>query len=239
LEVNARLRLFKDAITWGQLQLYQRNPNLLESKLFIDQLLVWSNEFENLSLSSVEFNYEHPSFRMKIHGAAHVLSNYIYYDAARRPVQLDRTVEILQVSGSKELSLGPIGVLGHLMLQEYDANEIALPNVVFNGQLFYTGRMFRKNLLVRTGIDILITSSYTGVSYFPVTGQFYFSDVFEIPQYPALDIFFSMQVKDVFMAFVKVENITALTRDDTFIQIADYPQFETYFRLGLWMKLNN
>jgi hypothetical protein len=161
----------------------------------------------------------------------------IYYDAERKPKQLDESVELLQMSVSKEFRLGPIGILGHLMLQEYDVAEVGLPHLVFNGQLFYSGRWFKKNLLVRTGLDLMVTDTYTGTSYFPVTGQFYFQNDFEIPQYPAVDVFFSMQVRDVFMAFGKIENITAFIKDEHYVEIAGYPQFEGYFRLGLWMKL--
>jgi hypothetical protein len=161
----------------------------------------------------------------------------IYFDASRMPQQLGQTVEILQMSASKEFRFGPFGVYGHLMLQEYDAAQVALPHLAFNGQLFYAGRWFKKALLVRTGVEVLVTDAYNGVSYFPGTGQFYFDDTFLIPQYPALDIFFSMQVKDIFKAFIKLENATAIVSEDHFVQVYDYPQFETYVRFGLWMKL--
>jgi hypothetical protein len=153
------------------------------------------------------------------------------------PVQLDRKAEILQMSASKEVNLGPIGLLAHLMLQEYDVNEIALPHLIFNGQLFYSGRLFRKNLLIRAGVDFLMTDTYTGVSWFPVTGQFYYDENFSISQYPALDVFFSMQVKNIFKAFVKMENATVFISENHYYQIRDYPQFEQNFRFGLWMKL--
>ncbi|HLF62428.1 MAG TPA: putative porin [Saprospiraceae bacterium] len=237
LDANARLYLFKDASTWAQLSLYQRNPTLTESRLFIDQIPVWETDFKNVSVSSLQFHYMQPSVRLRLHGAAHLVSNLIYFNAERIPQQLEQSVEVLQMSASKEIQFGPFGILGHLMLQEYDANEIALPHLIFNGQLYYTGRLFSKNLLIRTGLDFMVTDTYGGVSYFPVTGQFYFSDDFTIPQYPALDVFFSMQVQDVFMAFAKMENVTAFVSDAHFVQIADYPQFEKYFRLGLWMKL--
>lgn len=237
LDAYARLQLFKDAQTWGQLLLYQRKPTLLESRLFVDQISVWATDFKKMSLSSLQFHYVHPSIRLRLHGGAHLISNLIFFDAERMPQQLSRTVEVLQVSATKEIQLGPLGILGHLMLQEYDADQIALPHLIVQGQLFYTGRMFKKNLLVRTGFDILMTDSYTGVSYFPVTGQFYYSDTFRIPQYPSLDFFFSMQVLDVFKAFIKMENITSFIAKDHFVQVAEYPQQEKYFRFGLWMKL--
>lgn len=237
LDANARLHLFKDATTWAQLNLYQRKPSLIEDRLFVNQIPVWSTDFRNVSVSSVQFHYVHPSFRLRLHGAAHVISNMIYFDASRMPQQLGPSVELLQMSASKEFRFGPFGVYGQLILQEYDVAQVALPHLVFNGQLFYSGYWFKKALLVRTGIDVLVTDAYNGVSYFPGTGQFYTDDTFLIPQYPAIDIFFSMQVKDIFKAFIKLENATAIVSEDHFTQIYHYPQFETYVRFGLWMKL--
>jgi hypothetical protein len=237
LNVFARLDVFKDAKTWGAMRLYQRRPSLTESLLYVNQIEVWRTDFKNVSLSSLEFHYAHPSIRLKLQGAAHLLSNHIYFDAARKPQQLDRDVEVLQVSVSKELNLGPIGLLAHVMLQEYDINELALPHLIVNGQLYYSGRLFKKTLLVRAGVDLLVTDTYSGVSWFPVTGQFYYDENFSIAQYPALDVFMSMQVKDIFKAFVKFENATVFLSQDHFFQVTDYPQFEQNFRFGLWMRL--
>lgn len=238
LDATARLRLFKDAQTHAQLILYQRNPNLTERRVFINQSPVWSNDFSNIALSGVRLSYLHPSFRLRIVSAASVVSGLIFFDENRLPRQAENTVEILQLAVEKEVMLGGhLGIRGHVALQHFDLREIAVPRVSVLGQVYYTGRWFRQNLLVRTGFDLRTTTTYQGVSYFPVTGQFYTGESTMIPQYPAVDAFFSMQVKDVFMAFAKVENVSAFMRDDHFVQIADYPQFEGYFRFGLWIKL--
>ena len=239
LEANARLSLFKDARTWAQWVIYQRQPNLTESRLFISQQPVWNFDFNNLALSSLSFHYDHPSLRLKLHGGFHLISNLIYYDEQRIPQQLGSTAEVLQLSAQKEFVFGPLGVMGHLMFQEYDADQIALPHLIFTGQIFYTGKWFKQRLLVRTGLDVLVTDTYQGVSYFPVTGQFYYDPAFDIAQYPAVDAFFSLQVRDFFKAFAKLENVTAYLTDDHFVEVAGYPHFETYFRFGLWMRLFN
>lgn len=237
LQANARLKLFKDARTSASLVLYQRKPDLTEQRFFVNQIAVWQNNLRNVNLSSLHFNYDHPSLRLRLHGALHTLSNMIYYDSLRLPQQLGLSVELLQLSASKEINLGPLGVFGHIMLQHYDAEEVALPRLILQGQLFYTGRWFKKRLLVRTGLDFLMTDTHPGVSYFPVTGQFYYDPAFSISQYPAVDVFFSMQVKEIFRAFLKMENVTSLVSENHFVQVAGYPHFVRYFRFGLWMKL--
>ncbi len=237
LDAFARLKLFKDATTWAALNLYQRKPSLTETRFFVNQLPVWENDFRNVALSSLQFHYDQPSIRLRLHGAVHVISNLIYYNSERLPVQLNKSTELLQMSVSKEISFGPVGLQGQVMLQGYDADVIALPHFIFDGQCYYSGRWFQRQLLVRTGIDLMLTDTYHGVSFFPVTGQFYESPDITIAQYPAVDVFFSMQVKDAFRAFIKMENVTAYFSNDHYFQVYGYPQFGRYFRFGLWMKL--
>jgi len=237
LKGNARLKLFRDARTWVNLTLYQRNPTLTESRVFVNQIPVWDHDFKNVALSTFQFYYIHPSLKIRMHGATHLLSNGIFYGADRMPYQFDQSIKIIQISAAKELLVGHLGLDAQLMWQKYDADELALPNLMFNGQLFYTGRWFKQQLLVRAGIDLLVTDDYPGVSYFPVTGQFYYQPDFPLTTYPGADVFFSMQVKDIFRAFFKVENVASYFRDDHYVQVNGYPRFAGYFRFGLWMKL--
>jgi hypothetical protein len=220
LSANARIELFKDAETWVNLERYQRIPTLVEARMFVNQVELWRTDFKNVSLSSLQFYYVHPSLKLSLYAGTHVLANGIFFGADRFPVQLDQTAEILQLSASKEiLVLGHLGLNAQVMWQQYDADILALPQFIVKGQLFYTGRWFKQRLLVRAGIDLLVTDDYDGVSYFPVTGQFTYEPASQIGAYPAMDVFFSMQVKDAFKAFFKLENFTSYFRDDHFFQM--------------------
>ena len=77
-----------------------------------------------------------------------------------------------------------------------------------------------------------MSSGYRGISYFPLTGQFYLNDTRSIDAYPAIDYFISFQVK-TFRAFIQMENIGSYFLDDIYLQVVDYPQFERYLRFGL------
>ena len=116
---------------------------------------------------------------------------------------------------------------------------MGLPTWIGEIQAYYTDYWFKDNLQVRTGIDLRITNAYDGVSYFPVTGQFHLNDAFQIDQYPAIDLFFDFQVRKSFRAFFKIENASAWFVNDVYANIAGYPQFDSYFRFGLWMRLFN
>jgi hypothetical protein len=75
LSANARVELFKDATTWVNLERYQRNPTLAESRLYVNQTELWQNDFKNVSLSSLQFYYVHPSLKLSFYGGTHVLAN--------------------------------------------------------------------------------------------------------------------------------------------------------------------
>ena len=166
------------------------------------------------------------------------MSNHVYYDKDRMPVQVAAAQDIWQILVTKEFTVGKIGLHATAILQE-SPEILALPSWIGEAQLYYTDHWFKNNMQVRTGVDLRITQAYDGVSYFPLTGQFHLDNTYKIDQYPALDLFFDMQIRETFRFYIKVENFSAWFIDDVYAHATLYPQFEGYFRFGFWMKLFN
>ena len=220
----------------AELTLYNRSPNVIEQRLFVAQLPVWETDLTDYTHSQLRLVGVLPALKLQFGGMLHLLNNAIYYDTGRKPAQLTGTNQVSQLYLQKAISIGKLGIDVTFALQQ-SPNELALPGWIAEGQLFYQDRWFKRRLLVRTGLDLRVTDSFRGVNYFPLTGQFHLDDSRQVEQYPAVDVFFDMQVKQAFRAFFKIENITSFLLNDPFIQVVDYPQFESYFRVGLWMKL--
>jgi hypothetical protein len=175
--------------------------------------------------------------RAYVYGGLQVIGNHIYYDIDRLPVQLSEAQDVWQVIASKEISLGKIGLQATAAFQEAP-DVLGLPTWIGEAQFYYTDVWFKGNMEVRTGVDLRVTDAYDGVGYFPATGQFHLEGQ-QIDQYPALDVFFDFQVRKSFRAFFKMENVTAFWNEDVYAHVVYYPQFRTYFRFGLWMRLFN
>ena len=220
----------------GGLELYHRSPTLIENTLYVTQIGVWDNDFRNVTHSKLHASARFDAIDVTLSGALHVVTNYIFFDTSRMVTQLAGTSEIAQVVASKTLSIGKISLGGTVMLQSAP-REMAVPGIWTKIQLAYRDFWFKNRLQVRMGVDLRATDEYAGMNFFPLTSQFHLDASRPIPSYPAVDVFFDMQVKESYRMFFKVENITSLWRNDAFFQVVDYPQFEGYFRLGLWMKL--
>jgi putative beta-barrel porin len=215
---------------------YQRSPNILEQKLYVTQNLIWQNDFNKPLYTHLGLEASFDEIRLTVQGGLQVISNHVYYNNERMPIQVTTAQDIWQFLVRKEISVGKIGLHATAVLQEAP-DFLALPAWIGEAQFYYTDRWFKNNMQVRTGVDLRITQSYDGVNYFPLTGQFYLDNTFKIDQYPALDLFFDMQIRETFRLYFKVENFSSWFIDDVYAHVALYPQFSGYFRFGFWMKL--
>lgn len=216
--------------------IYQRRPWLIEKSLFVSQQPVWDIALENPNYQGIGLTWKVPGWKMELTGSLQVLDNHIVYLSDKRPFQITEPEVILALQAQKGFRVGHFGLENRVFFQQYDNAYLALPSWMYKGELYYTGRWFRRNLQVRIGLDYRIFSSFPSSGYFPLTGQFFYTDESDIEPYHAFDAFFSMKIK-AFRVFAKLENIRSLWNDDVFYLVEDYPQFEGYFRLGLNMRL--
>jgi len=238
LQGELRYRIPKLGRLSAKAGVYQRSANILEQRLYVTQNLIWQNDFNKPLYSHLGIDASFDDIRLIFQAGLQVISNHVYYDEDRMPVQVAAAQDIWQILIRKEINAGKIGLVASVALQS--APEIlALPGWIGEAQFYYSDRWFNKNMQVRTGIDLRITQAYNGVSYFPVTGQFYLDKTLKIDQYPSFDLFFDMQIRETFRLYFKVENFSSWFIDDVYAHVALHPQFEGYFRFGFWMKLFN
>ena len=236
LHAGIDTRLEKLGTLRASLELYKRQPTLVENALFVTQSPIWQNNFEGLQSSALHGSLLISALKLQTDASIYRLDNYVYYDSNRLPVQMSGSVNIFQIRFQRDFQFGNFGLNNTVALQSSDQEELALPDVILRHQLYYQNRIFKKRLRFRVGADFRMTNSYNGVTYFPLTGQFHLFPERGITSYPALDGFISIKV-NTFRAFLKMENITAIFSDEIFEQILNYPQPEEYFRFGVSMQL--
>jgi len=238
IQGDLRYRIPKLGRITARAAIYQRSPNILEQTLYVTQNLIWQNDFNKPLYSHLGLEASFDDIRLIVQGGLQVISNHVYFDEDRMPIQESTAQDIWQILVRKEIDMGKIGLHAAAILQE--APEfLALPAWIVEAQFYYADRWFKNNMQVRTGVDLRITQAYDAANYFPLTGQFHLDKTYKIDQYPALDLFFDMQIKETFRLYFKVENLSAWFVDDVYAHVALYPQFKGYFRFGFWMKLFN
>ncbi|MCF8246297.1 MAG: putative porin [Saprospiraceae bacterium] len=218
-------------------QLY--SPSLLPQRFYVTQEEMWKNDFGKTLETSLSGTYSLPQFKFSVGGKSHLLNNLVYFDEAGRPQQ-SGTFSILQLTAKKDFTLGPLHLDNSAYLQQTTSDVLPLPQFYSKHSLFLEGKIFKKVMLTKIGVDARLTAAYTPPSYNPLIGQFELQDTQSLPFTPLLDAFLSVRVK-TFRFFFKIENVLATPLRTYYYQTADYPMPFGYtnggMRLGISWRL--
>lgn len=207
-------------------------PTLLQSRFYINQQVLWNNDFNKTLSTSLEASYQQARLGLRISGRYHLLNNYIYHDSIGIARQTGTPISVLQLVVEEDIRLGAFHLDNTIIFQSSSEDEIRLPAIFSEHSLYYQSKWF-KFLNIRIGADARLQSAYKGNYYHPLFGQFILQDRQEVPFYPSIDAYVAFRVTK-FKAFFKIENATQFLRpDELFYLNAFYPHsIASGFRLG-------
>lgn len=223
----------------GQLDINQQQPTLIQSRLFVNQINVWQNNFKNIFINHLQAKYVIPDLNFVISGGQIVSKDQIYFDQKGYPVQQDGLSTLTYLSIYKMFSLGALVSENKVVLQKGSKDPVfRVPDWYLQHSLDFNNILFKSVLGLKAGFDFRLNDPYYGSTYFPLVGQFGVEDRFEIPLYPSLDFRTSLRVR-YFRAFAILHNILQPLRKDVYIQTSRYPHPDLYLRLGIrWIFIN-
>jgi len=207
-------------------------PSLIQEQLYISKKEFWNNNFDKTLETNISATYSLPKFKFEVTGKYHLLNNFIYYDTLGLSQQSNQVINIAQLIVKKDFRFGKLGIDNIVALQAISGDVIRLPSFYSKHSLYLEGRLFRKILHTKIGLDLRMTSSYFSNIYNSLTGQFHLQDNTSVNLYPAVDAFIAFHVRK-FRAFLKMENITDFITDETYFQVAGYPMPFNEFRFGV------
>lgn len=218
-------------------QLYA--PTQVQTAMYITNVNIWENDFSKTFETTLAATYRNEKWKTEVSGQYHLLNNYIYFDTLAQPQQITAGISIPQLIIKQNLRWKSLHLDNVLTWQLSSQEEVLpLPNLYGKHSLYLQGKIFRKVMLARFGIDVLWNSNYFPNAYQHLFGQFHLQDSQELGYYPIADIFFSMKVKTL-RAFVKGENLLHLIRQDFAYQTPNHPIPYFGIRFGLsWRFLN-
>lgn len=229
----------KAGLLSGHLNINQQQPSLIESGLYVNQTLVWENDFRNIFINNLKVNYRLPEFNFSITGGQILAKDKIYFNQRGFPVQQDglSTLSYLQIY--KSFRLGPFLNENKIVLQKASKDPVfRVPDWFSQHSLDFASILFKSVLDFKAGFDIRLNDTYYGNTYHPLTGQFAVEDRVEIPLFPSVDFRASFRVR-YFRAFAMLHNILQPLRNDVYIQTSRYPHPDFFLRLGIgWIFIN-
>jgi hypothetical protein len=238
-EAEALLRYdFKRYGIFGAGLRHVRNtPDFIFNRYYSNHFILENNFEKTVSLIG-DLKYELPKYRLKLTYTAAQISNFIFFNRLVEPEQLNNSILVNSIVSEKVFKIKKFYLSNEIIAQFISgAQVIRVPELVYRGSLFYDF-IFRGGLKLQPGLELLYFSSFLADSYMPVTGQFYIQNRQRVGNYPFLDFFINMKIKQV-RVFAKFEHLNYGFTNQNYLLFPNYPQRGRAFRIGLnWIFLN-
>lgn len=205
----------------------------IENSLYTRKSASWENNFNKKQRTRFAFDYAHQKLQFKLHAEYNILSNFIYFNSASRPEQLNGVSHYWQSYLSKDLKIKILHFDNFIGLQGTNSTEaIRIPLVYLKSSLYIEGKIFKGNMLGRFGVDLRYNSNFAINAWNPLIGQFYIQEEQNMKFTPVLDIFLSFKVKTL-RVFAKANYINEGLIQSNYFTALNYPDRGRTFAGGL------
>ena len=222
--------------------LSQRHPpSLLFYRLFVSKRLLWENDFQKPLENTLYVTYALPLIGLEMTARTHLVNNYLYYNQEGVAAQTNSPVQIAQFMISERIKLGALHFDNLVALQQSNRSDVLrLPTWFTKNSLYFSGKLFKKRLLLDAGVDFRMNSEYRPDGYQPVTWQFHLQDSATQKPYAWIDVFAAFKVQS-FRFFIRYENLSTMwNKTEVTYQTARYPQPFGAIRFGIgWRFMDN
>jgi hypothetical protein len=241
IEANASYNLNDDYSFQFKYQKLNSLPNLnytLYQSGYVEYN--WYNNFKNEKLNQFEFSAQTKWFNVST--TYKVLNDYLFFDNQTndisslivKPIQYDKTINYLSVKANKEIKFWKFALDNTILYQSVEqSNDILnVPQLVTRNTLYFTDHVFKKAMLLQTGVTFQYFTKYYANDYNPLIGEFYVQNERKIGDFPMLDFFINARVKQT-RIFLKAEHFNSAWTGYDFYSAPNYPYRDFIVRFGL------
>ena len=200
----------------------------------------WSNNFKNEKLN--QFQFSALTKWLNINATYKVLDDYLFFDNLTnditqlnvKPQQYDKTINYFSVKANKEIKFWKFALDNTLLYQQVEqSNEVLnVPKIVTRNTLYFTGHVFKKAMLLQTGVTFQYFTKYYANDYNPLIGEFYVQNESKIGGFPMFDFFVNARVRQT-RIFLKAEHFNSAWTGYDFYSAPNYPYRDFMVRFGL------
>lgn len=214
--------------------------NLTNRRNFITQV---TGELEN----------SHKKYGASIHFESQ--NNAVFFDENAEPIQTK--ISYLAFAFKKDFEFTKWFYLSsNLHVQDVLTDEsIEVPNVMFQNSIYFKGRLIKKVLRFKAGINVLYYSQFTPRNYNAALDEFTIQSATKVGNYPILDVFSEFYIKQNFSFFVSVTHVNSnvftgsnlnsihsnwnLPNDfgKNYLAVSQYPIQDRAFKFGIKWRL--
>jgi len=218
----------------------QLSSKRLSPDLFVQRLVSnhfqWSNDFLRQNEQRVGLSWDISKWKLAVEANSYFISNWIYFNTLAEPVQREKSALLASAGIKKTFMAGSFRSRNSVFLNYTAAEEIPLPRIVASSSTFMHHDIhFKKTnglLQIEYGFDVRYSSAYNGYAYMPATGVFYLQNERILGNYPFVDLFLIMKVKNT-RFFVKWDHVNSGFTGDNIFPVLHYPVKQRFMKYGV------
>jgi hypothetical protein len=208
----------------------------------------WQNNFNNIEKQELSFNIASEKY-INAQVTFTTLQDHVYFAQSlitnandevtgynATPLQASESITYLKIKISKDISfLRHFGFENTIMYQNVTPTDdiINVPDLTARSTFYYKNRLFKKALLLQTGITAKYFTEYNMDGYDPVLGEFYSQNTDQLGGFPMVDIFVNAKIRQT-RIFFKLEHANQLFAGDTnYFSAPRNPYRDFAIRFGL------
>lgn len=240
LDLNASYKLNSDIRVLGRLNSNSQQPNfnmLLYQSDYLSYNWDNSSAFKNVQTQNLTFKVE--SERIATAEIEYTtINNYTYFtknlEANVKPVQTDNTINYVKLKLSKEFHFGKFALDNTIMYQNVINGEgiLNVPEFITRNTIYFSDHLFKKALLLQTGITFNYFTDYTMDAYDPLLAEFYTQNQTTIGNYPRFDFFINAKVRQT-RIYIKAEHFNSAITGYDYFSAPNNPYRDLVIRFGI------
>ncbi|WP_179374958.1 putative porin [Winogradskyella wichelsiae] len=239
------LRLNEDIAFSGGISINSRLANynyLLYQSDYVNYN--WSNleSFKNVNTQQLKFNIESEKWFNASFDVSNI-DNYTYFNLDEttsdgvnviKPQQYNEPLQYLRLKIQKEFKVGNFALDNSIMYQNVvsDDDVLNVPAVITRNTLYYSNHIFKKSMLLQTGVTLNYFSKYNMNGYDPLLAEFYTQNETELGGFPMLDFFINAKVRQT-RIFFKIEHFNSSITGYDYFSAPNNPYRDLTIRFGL------
>lgn len=199
----------------------------------------WNHQLLPVSVNQIDGKIEWQKYKLSMQIRSGLFYNYLYFNENAYPSQLTSKFYFVSLLLKKELHIRNFRFSNKILIQGLSRNDIIdIPVISYSSSLYYQSFLLNKILFAQIGLDAYYQSSYYAPAYMPSTGIFYSQDNKRIGNYPFIDVFLNVKLKQVRFTF-KYEHVNIGYGGNNYFSAYHYVAPQRRFTFGLkWFFYN-
>ena len=200
----------------------------------------WFNNFKNEKLNQFDFSAQ--TKWLNVSATYKILNDHLFFDNITndisdlevKPVQYDKTINYFSLKVDKEIKFWKLALDNSVLFQQVDQSEeiVNVPQIVTRNTLYFSDYVFKKAMLIQTGVTFQYFTAYYANDYNPLLGEFYVQNETKIGGFPMFDFFVNARIKQT-RIFLKAEHFNSSLTGYNFYSSPNYPYRDFIVRFGL------